>query len=49
MRNLNAANVELVKTYDNMVVEKENQTNLIKATRDRILEFEAKIRETHET
>jgi hypothetical protein len=28
-----------------MVIGKENATNLIKATRDRILEFEVKIRE----
>jgi hypothetical protein len=49
MRNLNASNVELVKTYDDMVADKENQTSVIKATRDRILDFEAKIRETHES
>jgi uncharacterized protein involved in tolerance to divalent cations len=48
MRNLNASNVDLVKSYDGMVSEKENQTHLIKATRDKILEIEAKIRETHE-
>ena len=48
MHNLNPRNVELIKTYDYMVVEKENQTDLIKATKDHILEFEAKIREIHE-
>jgi len=32
-----------------MVVEKESQSNLIKLTRNKILEFENKIRDTHES
>jgi hypothetical protein len=32
-----------------MVVEKESQSNLIKLTRNKILEIENKIRETHES
>ena len=45
MQNLNNRNIEQVKICDHMVIGKENSTNLIKATRDRILEFEVKIRE----
>ena len=45
MQNLNNRNIEQVKICDHMVIGKENATNLIKATRDRILEFEVKIRE----
>ena len=45
MQNLNNRNIEQIKICDHMVIGKENTLNLIKVTRDRIIEFEVKIRE----